>query len=119
MGVCFLEKVCGQAVGLNRVGWNIKELLPTHSISHDRFAKNSFPQGTCLKQEVEEAVADGELGALSVWWRWVIWRRGFATPLHKSSECISPSSLKGFQTPSPYMDALHLRALSLLESPPL
>jgi hypothetical protein len=33
--------------------------------------------------------------------------KGFATPLHKPSECISPSSAKGFQTPSPYMDALH------------
>jgi hypothetical protein len=28
--------------------------------------------------------------------------KGFATPLHKPSECISLSSAKGLQTPSPY-----------------
>ena len=33
--------------------------------------------------------------------------KGFATPLHKPSECISLSSAKGLQAPSPYVDVLH------------
>jgi hypothetical protein len=56
---------------------------------------------------VEVAFADGVAGSVERLVEVGDMEKGFATLLHKSSECISPSSAKGFQPPSPYMDALH------------